>query len=93
MSDRRDTIDAAVDGTVTGEQSIRGRQPVGGDGAESFTPPASSGSEMRMGTGDGSLEGPNTADTGGAAGISMGILWTAVILLVVGAAVILFYAL
>lgn len=40
-----------------------------------------------------SLEGPNRADTGGAAGISMGILWTAVILLIVAAAVILFFAL
>lgn len=40
-----------------------------------------------------SLEGPNNDDGAGFAGISMGILWTAVILLVVAAAVILFIAL
>lgn len=112
MSDRRDTTDTPVTNASTHEEPVRGRQPVAGDAAESYTPPASSGAEMRddqthprgtsaigpdsrpgMDSRDTSLEGPNTAETGGAAGISMGILWTAVILLVVAAAIILFYAL
>lgn len=50
-------------------------------------------SEPRMATRDHSLEGSNEGDAAGAAGISMGILWTAVILLVVAAALILFFAL
>jgi hypothetical protein len=112
MSDRRDITDTTVTDTAASEAPLRGRQPVAGDAAESYTPPASSGAEMRddqthprgtsavgsdseprMESRSGSLEGPNTADTGGAAGISMGILWTAMILLVVAAAIILFYAL
>lgn len=95
MSDRRDTTETTVASTSTGEDPVRGRQPVGGDDSEPFTPPASAGAEMRDDHThtSGSLEGPNTGDTGGAAGISIGILWTAVILLVVAASVILFFAL
>jgi hypothetical protein len=49
--------------------------------------------EPRMTTRDDSLEGSNDGEATGAAGISMGILWTAVILLVVAVALILFFAL
>ena len=109
MSDRRATIDTTMTDTSASDAPVRGRQPVGGDAAESYTPPAGSGAKMRddqthprgtlavgsdsgprLGSRGGSLEGPNTADTGGAAGISMGILGTAVILRVVAAANFLF---
>jgi hypothetical protein len=49
--------------------------------------------EPQMASRDDSLEGPNDGEATGAAGISMGILWTAVILLVVAVALILFFAL
>ena len=50
-------------------------------------------SEPRMASGGGSLEGPNSGGTGGAAGISIGLLWTVGILLVIAVAIILFFAL
>lgn len=50
-------------------------------------------SGARMPERDQHLEGPNDASGGGFTGISMGILWTTLILLVIAAAVILFFAL
>lgn len=88
MSDRRDTTDRTSEtfqSPDAPDMEVRqGRpDPVSGDALP----------EARARVSGTSLEGPNRAETGGAAGISMGILWTVVILMIVAAAVILYFAL
>lgn len=85
MTDRRHTTDYETETFGDPEEEARQDRPNPSGGEAS--------PEARARVSGTSLEGPNRAETGGAAGISMGILWTAVILLIVAAAVILFFAL
>jgi hypothetical protein len=82
--------DEAASSTPPAESGVEMREDQTHPRGTSFV---GSDSEPQMASRGRSLEGPNEGTPGGFAGISMGLLWTVVILLVVAASLILFFAL